>query len=309
MSILTKEEIFSRIYLNNDPAEIQSELNNQTIKEVVCNKSIEIGGMAWCCRTCQLSDSSIICQECYNFSDHKGHNAYLKHGINGGKCDCGDFESWTREGSCSKHPGFIDESEISPINLPEKIRKSAIETLDYVIKLLNSNCIYIDSFNRINEDITKIKQVKEESANIIYALDHLAKDISPIFLYLIAQRFREYYFKEDVVHECFIRKFENKDEKERFEKYSKELNINIENNIKGKKHRCTCTMIENFMRAHGEFNENIREFINNTLLITLMGSKTLKYYMTLAYFSNYRSALIHDTNTTTDLSQIGRAHV
>lgn len=48
---------------------------------------------AWTCKTCEKDSSCIICNECFENSDHTGHTYYYKESVSG-CCDCGDPDSW-----------------------------------------------------------------------------------------------------------------------------------------------------------------------------------------------------------------------
>lgn len=39
----------------------------------VCAKYLKEGDVAWRCLDCEMDPTSIICKECYEKSDHKGH--------------------------------------------------------------------------------------------------------------------------------------------------------------------------------------------------------------------------------------------
>ena len=50
--------------------------------------------VAYRCITCQTSGSSCICAECFNASDHEGHDYRIYQSSSGGCCDCGDPLAW-----------------------------------------------------------------------------------------------------------------------------------------------------------------------------------------------------------------------
>eukprot|EP01022_Parablepharisma_sp_SALTPOND_P028418 TRINITY_DN70935_c0_g1_i1.p1 TRINITY_DN70935_c0_g1~~TRINITY_DN70935_c0_g1_i1.p1 ORF type:complete len:1572 (-),score=151.14 TRINITY_DN70935_c0_g1_i1:2181-6896(-) len=305
---LSEKEIYSILYSDCDQEEIEAELKSQSITEGVCGKVIEKGGMAWRCPVCKKYDTAFICQECYQQSNHDNHGAKLLRGTAGGTCDCGDLESWSREGSCPAHSGFIDETTITIDSLPEKIRKGTARTLDTIMGLLNSHSLLIDSFTP-EMDPKLLEQAKEETTAIIHALSHLAKEVSPIFLHMIALRFRGYAF-EETVHKCFVRKFDSESEKTNFEKLYSESRAKRNHYLGSPKaHICTCTILENFVRIHHTFWEDTKKFINDNLFPTLMRNRSLKFYMSLAYFANYNVILTHDSYSTTSLCYLSSQFV
>ena len=71
----------------------------------VCAKTLSHGDVAWKCETCEKDPTCIICQECFELGDHKGHKVWLKRNV-GGCCDCGDPDAWAESGFCKKHKGY-----------------------------------------------------------------------------------------------------------------------------------------------------------------------------------------------------------
>ena len=59
----------------------------------VCAKILKAGDVAWKCEDCEKDPTCIICQECFEKSNHKGHRVWLKTNV-GGCCDCGDIDGW-----------------------------------------------------------------------------------------------------------------------------------------------------------------------------------------------------------------------
>lgn len=45
----------------------------------------------------------MICNECYQASNHEGHDVYFYHSVVGGCCDCGDADAWSSKGFCTTH--------------------------------------------------------------------------------------------------------------------------------------------------------------------------------------------------------------
>ena len=48
-------------------------------------------------------ETCVICNECYQASNHEGHDVYFYHSTVGGCCDCGDCDAWKSTGFCDKH--------------------------------------------------------------------------------------------------------------------------------------------------------------------------------------------------------------
>ena len=50
-------------------------------------------------------ETCVICNDCYQASDHEGHEVYFYHSVMGGCCDCGDAGAWSTAGNCCYHGG------------------------------------------------------------------------------------------------------------------------------------------------------------------------------------------------------------
>lgn len=90
----------------------------------VCAKSMKVGDVAWKCEDCEKDSTCIICQDCFNKSDHKGHRVWLKTNVSG-CCDCGDPDAWEPKGFCSDHQGFSASTDAMLAALPDYIKQSA----------------------------------------------------------------------------------------------------------------------------------------------------------------------------------------
>ncbi|KAH9534061.1 hypothetical protein CY35_18G087100 [Sphagnum magellanicum] len=73
--------------------------------------------VAYRCRTCQMNDSSAICEKCYHEGDHHNHDFVMYHSESGGCCDCGDKDAWKEEGFCKMHQVTNQISGHMPIHL------------------------------------------------------------------------------------------------------------------------------------------------------------------------------------------------
>lgn len=85
-----------------------------------CGYVFKRGDIAWNCRQCQQDPTCVICDNCFQASDHVGHEVYFHRTSPGGCCDCGDAEAWAASGCCAQHrpiivapqnPGVVDPME------------------------------------------------------------------------------------------------------------------------------------------------------------------------------------------------------
>ena len=96
--------------------------------------------MAWKCETCELDATCIICQECFEKGNHKGHKVWLKRNVSG-CCDCGDPDAWREEGFCSDHKGYAASSEVLLELLPSFIKSSAAIVFRVICQQIKQQCL------------------------------------------------------------------------------------------------------------------------------------------------------------------------
>ena len=96
------------------------------------------------CRTCTTDATCVLCQKCFEASDHDSHHVdvYLSEGSSG-CCDCGDEEAWNRPMKCGIHTplergqdGNASATGQSPSPLPlelqDSIRRTIARIFDYM---------------------------------------------------------------------------------------------------------------------------------------------------------------------------------
>jgi hypothetical protein len=59
----------------------------------VCGKILKKNDVGFKCLNCEMDPTCIICKECFEKGNHKGHRVILQQSCNG-CCDCGDKEAW-----------------------------------------------------------------------------------------------------------------------------------------------------------------------------------------------------------------------
>ncbi len=97
--------------------------------------------MAWYCKTCQLGANAIYCTECLKKGEHAGHNlASVKN--EGGRCDCGDWNSLRKAGFCSDHTG----EDIDIFDLKDfALREAATTAITKAVKALEHLCLQVET--------------------------------------------------------------------------------------------------------------------------------------------------------------------
>ena len=168
-----------------------SGLENQIETKILCNKTYEEvktecsplvhsfycrntwapheGTYFYRCKTCQLSDNSCICVDCFKNGNHEGHDYILQRSVYGGTCDCGRMNSWKKEGMCSCHGKQFD-GDLNEI-MPEPFKSYYVENMKVIYQCIAEKLqeIYLDTTGN-----------DEHINNLIYKLNVLLKVIIKI---------------------------------------------------------------------------------------------------------------------------------
>jgi hypothetical protein len=101
----------------------------------VCGKVLTVNDSGWKCLDCELDPTCIICTECFEKGNHKGHRIFFKSRVSG-MCDCGDLEAWRPGGNCSDHQGQTTGAGDIPASFSEKFNKGFLCTMYYLFYYL-----------------------------------------------------------------------------------------------------------------------------------------------------------------------------
>ncbi|KAH3673253.1 hypothetical protein WICPIJ_009872 [Wickerhamomyces pijperi] len=105
-----------------------------------CGVKFVRGEPIYRCNTCGNDDSSGICVNCFDESQHEGHDFSLVicQRDNGGICDCGNDEAWGSKFGCH----LKDVEEVDESMVPEALKESLLRTfeasLDYVVDVMSN---------------------------------------------------------------------------------------------------------------------------------------------------------------------------
>lgn len=111
-------------------------------KNLPCGRIFRKGEPIHRCLTCGFDDTCALCSHCFQPEYHEGHKVHI--GIcqreNGGVCDCGDPEAWTRDLFCPYGNVVADDVPIYDRELPDEFAQSILSTietiLDYMVDVL-----------------------------------------------------------------------------------------------------------------------------------------------------------------------------
>lgn len=114
------------------PAAVLEDLRETGTRQM-CQYQFRKNDIVWICKTCQRDETCVLCNACFPFSSHDGHEVYFYHSQAGGCCDCGDPEAWSPEGFCKRHG---NKSENPLVTLPETIKRGGGVVLETVAQFI-----------------------------------------------------------------------------------------------------------------------------------------------------------------------------
>lgn len=94
-------------------AEAYLRLKNEGSRQV-CQYQFRKNDIVWICKQCQRDETCVLCNDCFPFSAHDGHEVFFYHSQAGGCCDCGDPGAWDPAGFCHRH-GKVHESPVKDL--------------------------------------------------------------------------------------------------------------------------------------------------------------------------------------------------
>ena len=157
----------------------------------VCAKTLSTGDVAWKCETCEKDPTCIICQECFELGDHKGHKVWLKRNV-GGCCDCGDPDAWAEEGFCKKHKGYAASADTLLEQMTPFMKRSSKYVFNHVCLQLKIKCLSVKveflhcSYKGFTKPEVKKALAKNQMiVDLLFELIDWAVEVSPAFIHFL----------------------------------------------------------------------------------------------------------------------------
>ncbi|EQC42848.1 hypothetical protein SDRG_00567 [Saprolegnia diclina VS20] len=126
-----------------------------TMPKRMCGYMFQQNDISWSCRDCEMDETCVQCQSCFEASDHDGHQVFFHRTSPGGMCDCGDTEAWQVHGMCPAHRVQSSDLEVveTPLELPPPLTATIVDVLRELIVYM------VDVAGRAtnNHDPTKIE--------------------------------------------------------------------------------------------------------------------------------------------------------
>eukprot|EP00347_Sterkiella_histriomuscorum_P012442 403368557 len=254
--------------------------NNKENKKFICAKVISNGDTVWTCKDCALHPTCIICQECFDNSDHKGHRISMSRDIDG-CCDCGDTESWKQSGFCCDHTGYSEESiEGLEQKMPQQMKINTAKVFEQLVLKMKVELI---DFEDDNEDFTKHILIVRG----IFKFIEWAIDLSPVYIGFLEKAILEdtpvplSETQQKYHDECSLayRNDENPHLKKHFDSLPEDESTDC---IK----YCTCSLFDLiFTRCYQD--EKHTEDVISEILLKIIASSKLKLALACSYMANY----------------------
>ena len=208
-----------------------SKPNNQ-----VCNKRVEYGEGGWKCLDCEIDLLSLLCNDCFARAKdrHKGHRVIFDPGSNG-YCDCGDPNTYIKEGFCPSHKGpFNNQKDLNNF-IKSGFNENILNTIEPILNNIFS--LFIEKidiyFTKLFENQSDLEIEKTELFQMLKELVSLCSSLYNNNLglfYFVTLKFTEN-FPYETNHKCY--------------KYNEEdhsITIIKENILE--KHTCICPFFQ-----------------------------------------------------------------
>ncbi|WRT68366.1 uncharacterized protein IL334_005342 [Kwoniella shivajii] len=118
---------------------------------MICGKVLQRFERTFTCKTCAINPSVILCAECFQSSDHEGHEVLFGQSYSfSASCDCGDPSAWKSNSyiGCSNHPKLEQGEKPTqtlkydiPDNLLIAIHKTIVIILEFIIQTLQHSLL------------------------------------------------------------------------------------------------------------------------------------------------------------------------
>ena len=129
----------------------------------VCQYFFQKNDIAWICRTCQSDETCVLCNACFQDSQHEGHEILWYHSFSGGCCDCGDACAWKPDGFCSKHGKDLPDPEsLVPEDVGERGRSLFAELAENVCSFCTNAPLTFETFEESVDDKSRVAVVYKD---------------------------------------------------------------------------------------------------------------------------------------------------
>ncbi|EGR34850.1 hypothetical protein IMG5_000780 [Ichthyophthirius multifiliis] len=270
-----KTRLLILIFSNLD-YQIELEKLHQQKKQTYCGKILDKDDIGVKCIDCELDETCIICQECFEKGNHQGHRTRIQRGC-AGCCDCGDVGAWKEQGFCSDHQANISKEDLDFNNIEIGIRIKIKEVIQG---------IFYDIFYQFEETFNQLNSFYIQKDFICQRLVFIGIEICEILSgkTILMQNFLNFLINE------------NRGDENKYELKHCCLDIQNQTNqqnlllhfIKRNNQYCTCSIMENLLRflccINLQNQQKIKHFLINMFSVFEFKINLVKAYVKMFHF-------------------------
>lgn len=138
-------------------------------KGQACARILHENEYLYRCEECFYDESCVLCEYCFNPSDHKGHGVMKYSSQGGGMCDCGDDSAFLVKLNCKCLQDPV-EAKVSP-EFREHVSHILEVALDFIIDVGNLSVLTLPAIDRFLLDNPSV-----EATNSVLSLSTLPND-------------------------------------------------------------------------------------------------------------------------------------
>jgi len=247
-----------------DPEDMEEVQQATFYTSTFCGRSANRGDICFICLDCNIFSHpdvyAIMCVECFDKSDHKGHriNRVLQEEDDAANCDCGDSQFLNSEGFCSDH-------QSKPINMEElyeNFPSGLLNTFQIIVKksiYAAVSLIEIQQKNLETKDSISENFVRNMLDFWIQCYSEINKAFLPILWTTLRSQFDSPW--NLVWHDC-----------QNFQQATA-----TENKHSPEPHQCTCSLVGNLFRISSLTSRENQEKIKKILADCLKDRDFLEY--------------------------------
>ncbi|KAL4461517.1 hypothetical protein ABPG74_016141 [Tetrahymena malaccensis] len=249
--------------------------------KVYCGKILKINDVGYKCYDCEMDPTCIICKECFEKGDHRGHRTVIQKGCSG-CCDCGDIEAWKKEGFCSDHKGFLTKEQLSIEQINKKYRENIIHGFKYLFYYIFSQIEDLISNTQKGQQIQQIQgnlAIQKVVEYTILLIDKIVMKntvLQNLFNHILCEiRFDEDRFKFRHICPDIVSR------------------VTISNKKTHPLQKCQCSILELILRYIVAFNNDVQEKIKN-FYISMFNLYHFKQNLITAYTKMFNFFYYYD---------------
>jgi len=212
------------------------------IPKATCGKLVKEGELYFKCLDCSVKGSHVICEECFQRSDHKNHK-FIYITTSWGFCDCGDETCISKNGFCHVHRTEVINEKAIINKIPKPIRKK-LRSLFVVM--------FSETFHTIEEQWKTMNSSAHDQSSL-----NLLLCILEVIALMIDDSFCLLMFFANFL----IKPLKNKETKDEDFSFYHDCNNKKEISFSAEKKTCQCSILGFLFKFNQILSKNLSEKI------------------------------------------------